>query len=98
MEKLRVNKSLENCYYLIISFSGSKKAAHDINAHNADLVIVGGDLITEGFESSAARSAPRWDAYMLMHRGIKAGYNLYLRRCNLRKVVARPLVWRRRRF
>ena len=49
-----------------------EKAAHAINARNADLVIAGGDLITEGFESSAARSAPRWDAYMRMHRSIKA--------------------------
>jgi len=48
------------------------KAAHAVNAQNADLVIAGGDLITEGFESSEARSAPRWDAYMRMHRGIKA--------------------------
>ncbi len=49
-----------------------EKAANTINAHNADLVIAGGDLITEGFESSAAGVAPRWDAYMCMHRAIKA--------------------------
>ncbi len=49
-----------------------EKAAHAINACNADLVIAGGDLITEGFASSVARSAPRWDAYMRMHRSIEA--------------------------
>lgn len=48
------------------------KAANAINAHKADLVIAGGDLITEGFESSATRVAPRWDAYKMMHRAIKA--------------------------
>ncbi len=47
------------------------RAAEAINAQKADLVIAGGDLITEGFESSPARVAPRWDAYMAMHRAIK---------------------------
>jgi len=46
-------------------------AADAINAQNADLVIAGGDLITEGFQSSAAKVAPRWDAYMNMHQAIK---------------------------
>ena len=46
-----------------------------INACNPDLVISGGDLITEGFESSAKEVAPRWDAYMKMHRMI--GADLY---------------------
>lgn len=42
-------------------------AAEAINAEKADLVIAGGDLITDGFQSSAASVAPRWDAYMAMH-------------------------------
>jgi len=47
------------------------RAAEAINAQRADLVIAGGDLITDGFQSSAATVAPRWDAYMDMHRAIK---------------------------
>lgn len=47
-------------------------AVRAINARQADLVITGGDLITEGFESSAKKVAPRWDTYMRMHHGIKA--------------------------
>jgi Icc protein len=47
------------------------RAANAINAQKADLVIAGGDLITEGFQSSAVRMAPRWDAYMAMHREIE---------------------------
>ena len=49
-----------------------EKAAHAINSQKADLIIAGGDLITDGFESSAAGVAPRWDAYMTMHRSIEA--------------------------
>jgi 3',5'-cyclic AMP phosphodiesterase CpdA len=47
-------------------------ASDAINAQKADLVIAGGDLITDGFQSSAAQAVPRWDAYMKMHRAIKA--------------------------
>ena len=47
-------------------------AADAINTQKADLVITGGDLITDGFDSSAKRAAPRWDAYMKMHHAIKA--------------------------
>ncbi len=47
------------------------RAADAINARGPDLVIAGGDLITEGFESSPARVAPRWDVYMKMHRAVK---------------------------
>ena len=46
-------------------------AAEHMNAHKADLVIGGGDLITEGFESSAATARPRWDAYMTMHNALR---------------------------
>ena len=49
-----------------------KKAARAINSQRADLIIAGGDLITDGFESSAAEVAPRWDAYMTMHHSIEA--------------------------
>ncbi len=47
-------------------------AADAINSRKSDIVIAGGDLITDGFEFSAAKTAPRWDAYMKMHRAIKA--------------------------
>ena len=49
-----------------------ERAALAINAQNPDLVIAGGDLITDGFQSSAATVAPRWDAYMKMQRAIAA--------------------------
>ncbi|MFC1824309.1 metallophosphoesterase family protein [Thermodesulfobacteriota bacterium] len=52
--------------------SAMERAARAINARQADLVLAGGDLITEGFESSSAAVVPRWDAYMEMHRRIKA--------------------------
>ena len=45
-------------------------AADAINVQNADLVIGCGDLITDGFQSSAATVAPRWDAYMKMHNSL----------------------------
>ena len=49
------------------------RAAEAINAHGADLVISGGDLITDGFDSTAAQVAPRWDAYLKsLHREIRA--------------------------
>ena len=48
------------------------RAAEAINAVQPDFVISGGDLITDGFQSSAATVAPRWDAYMAMHRAIKS--------------------------
>ncbi|MGH6947934.1 MAG: metallophosphoesterase family protein [Kiloniellales bacterium] len=47
------------------------QAAEAINARRADLVIAGGDLITDGFQNSAATVAPRWDAYMSMQRSIR---------------------------
>ncbi|UCF94794.1 MAG: metallophosphoesterase [Desulfobacterales bacterium] len=48
------------------------RAARTINAQKADLVIAGGDLITDGFQSSAARVAARWEAYRRMHRAIQS--------------------------
>jgi 3',5'-cyclic AMP phosphodiesterase CpdA len=43
-----------------------------INDLDPDLVLAGGDLITDGFQSSYATVAPRWDAYEKMHWGIDA--------------------------
>ena len=43
------------------------RAARAIRTQSPDLVIAGGDLITDGFESSAITVAPRWDVYMQMH-------------------------------
>jgi len=65
-----------------------KMAADAINAQSADLVIAGGDLITDGFQSPAAAVAPRWDAYMRMHRSITA--DLYPAIGNHDLVAARP--------
>jgi 3',5'-cyclic AMP phosphodiesterase CpdA len=48
------------------------RAAEAINSRKADLVVAGGDLITDGFTSSLPAAAPRWDAYMRMHRAIDA--------------------------
>jgi 3',5'-cyclic AMP phosphodiesterase CpdA len=47
------------------------RAADAINAQQPDFVIGGGDLITDGFQNAAVTVAPRWDAYMAMHRAIK---------------------------
>ena len=47
------------------------RAAAAMNEVKADLVLAGGDLVTDGFQaSSAAEVAPRWDAYMAMHNAI----------------------------
>ena len=46
-------------------------AAEHMNAQKADLLIGGGDLITDGFQSSAATARPRWDAYMTMHNALR---------------------------
>ncbi len=40
-----------------------EKAAAAINAENPDLVIGGGDYITDGFQSGAEAVEPRWQAY-----------------------------------
>jgi 3',5'-cyclic AMP phosphodiesterase CpdA len=47
-------------------------AAGAINAQRPDIVLSGGDLITDGFQSSAEVAIPRWDVYMAMHRAIEA--------------------------
>jgi 3',5'-cyclic AMP phosphodiesterase CpdA len=45
-------------------------AAAAINSRRSDLVIAGGDLITDGFQSAAETVEHRWDAYLEMHRGV----------------------------
>ena len=67
------------------------RATEAINAQKADLIIAGGDLITDGFQSSADRVAPRWDAYMKMHREIKG--DLYPVIGNHDLVAAVPERW-----
>jgi len=47
-------------------------AAAAINAHRPELVVAGGDLITDGFQSAAATVEPRWRAYLEMHRALRA--------------------------
>lgn len=47
-------------------------AARAIDREAADLVIAGGDLITEGFQSTAEILAPRWRTYLDMHNAISA--------------------------
>ncbi len=46
------------------------RAVEGINSTHSDLIIGGGDLITDGFTSDLRSAAPRWDVYMDMHRGI----------------------------
>lgn len=48
-----------------------QQAAEAINAQQADLVICGGDMITDGYSSSADMVAPRWEAYRAMHDAIR---------------------------
>ena len=44
------------------------QAAAAINAQRADLVLCGGDMITDGYDSSPAMAAPRWEAYRAMRQ------------------------------
>jgi 3',5'-cyclic AMP phosphodiesterase CpdA len=64
------------------------QAVDAINARNCDIVIAGGDLITDGFQSSAVKVAPRWDAYLKMHQAIKS--DLYPAMGNHDLVAANP--------
>lgn len=47
-------------------------AAAAINAQRPELIVAGGDLITDGFQSAAETVAPRWQAYLEMHRSLRA--------------------------
>ena len=64
------------------------RAAKAINAQNPDLVLAGGDLITDGFQSRALEVAPRWAAYMQMHQAIQG--DVYPALGNHDLVAARP--------
>ena len=48
-----------------------QRAAVAINAQQPDIVIGGGDYITDGFEFSAATVAPRWNVFMDFYNAIK---------------------------
>jgi 3',5'-cyclic AMP phosphodiesterase CpdA len=48
------------------------RAAAAINARKPELIVAGGDLITDGFQSRSAAVAPRWEAYLEMHRALEA--------------------------
>lgn len=48
-----------------------QRAADAINAQRADLVICGGDMITDGYDASPASAAPRWAVYQAMHDRIR---------------------------
>ncbi|HSN54679.1 MAG TPA: metallophosphoesterase [Candidatus Sulfomarinibacteraceae bacterium] len=64
------------------------EAAAAINRERADLVVAGGDLITDGFQSAAATVEPRWRAYLEMHRAIEAPVAAVIGNHDL--VAARP--------
>jgi 3',5'-cyclic AMP phosphodiesterase CpdA len=63
-------------------------AAAAINAAKPDLVVAGGDLITDGFQSSAATVEPRWAAYLEMQRSIRGHVEPVIGNHDL--VAARP--------
>ena len=67
---------------------GMTLAARAINAEHGDLVIAGGDLITDGFQSAAATVEPRWEAYLAMQSAIRAPVEAVLGNHDL--VAARP--------
>lgn len=46
-------------------------AASAINQHQPDLVLCGGDMITDGYTSGRKTVAPRWDAYLAMQNAIR---------------------------
>ncbi len=47
-----------------------QRASEAMNVQKADFMIAGGDLITDGFQSGAAKIKHRWDIYLKMHQGI----------------------------
>ena len=64
------------------------RASKAINAEHPELVIGGGDLIYDGFEVSVATADPQWNAYMEMHRAIRAPVEAILGNHDL--VAVRP--------
>jgi len=47
------------------------QAAAAINARGPELIVAGGDLITDGFQSAPGTVAPRWRAYLEMHHALR---------------------------
>lgn len=45
-------------------------AAASIMAHRPDVVLCGGDMITDGYQSSAAMAARRWTVYRALHDAV----------------------------
>ena len=43
-------------------------ASDAMNQHHADVILCGGDMITDGYNGTSASVAPRWEAYLAMHR------------------------------
>lgn len=67
-----------------------RMAAEVINAESPDIVIAGGDLITEGFESTPDQARSRWDIYFEnLHSRIHAPIKVALGNHDL--VAAHPL-------
>ena len=64
------------------------QAAGAINARKPELIIGGGDYITDGFQSSAETVEPRWDAYFKMHDALEAPVHPVIGNHDL--VAARP--------
>jgi len=52
-----------------------EQAAEAINAIQPDLVLGGGDLITDGFQNSAELADERWDVYMKLPGAIRAEHH-----------------------
>ncbi|OGV47272.1 MAG: hypothetical protein A2X46_18190 [Lentisphaerae bacterium GWF2_57_35] len=64
-------------------------AAQAINEQTPDLIVGGGDYITEGFESCADVLAPRWEAYFKFQQALKAPVEAAIGNHDL--VAAKPL-------
>lgn len=48
-----------------------RMAADAINARQADLILCGGDMITDGYIATPASIVPRWQAYRAFHDAIR---------------------------
>jgi len=75
-------RSLRLCFYTDVHArtewdtpNAMARAADAINARKSDMVMAGGDLITDGFQSPLKKTVPRWEAYLKMHRAIRG--NVY---------------------
>jgi 3',5'-cyclic AMP phosphodiesterase CpdA len=63
-------------------------AAAKINEQGAELILCGGDLVTDGFESDGSDMDPRWAAYMEMHGALRGEVHAAIGNHDL--VAARP--------